>query len=64
MLRGHYRQLMKQRFPKKLYAQRWQIETFFSVLTRNLGSARRARTYHSQNREIRLRILKYKFAIL
>ncbi len=63
-VRGHYRRLMKQRFPKKTYGQRWQIETVFSMLKRNLGSALRARRYHSQNREIRLRVLTHNLGIL
>jgi len=61
---GYYRRLMKQRFPKKMYGQRWQIETVFSMLKRNMGSALRARNYHSQNREIRLRVLTHNLAIL
>ena len=61
---GYYRRLMQQRFPRKLYGQRWQIETAFSMLKRNLGSALRARTYHSQSREIRLRILTHDLMIL
>ena len=63
-VRGRYRKLMKQRFPKKTYGQRWQIETVFSMLKRNMGSALRARSYHSQNREIRLRVLTHNLAIL
>jgi hypothetical protein len=63
-VRGHYRRLMQRRFPKKLYGQRWQIETVFSMLKRNLGSALRARRYHSQSREIRLRILTHNLMIL
>ena len=63
-VRGRYRRLMKQRFPKKTYGQRWQIETVFSMLKRNMGAALRARTYHSQSREIRLRVLTHNLAIL
>ena len=63
-VRGRYRKLMKQRFPTKTYGQRWQIETVFSMLKRNMGAALRARTYHSQNREIRLRVLTHNLAIL
>ena len=63
-VRGRYRKMMKQRFPRKTYGQRWQIETVFSMLKRNLGAALRARTYHSQNREIRLRVLTHNLAIL
>jgi hypothetical protein len=55
---------MKRRFPKHTYGQRWQIETVFSMLKRNMGSALRARSYHSQNREIRLRVLTHNLAIL
>ena len=63
-VKGKYRKLMKQRFPKKTYGQRWQIETVFSMLKRNMGAALRARNYHSQTREIRLRILTHNLAIL
>ena len=63
-VRGHYRRLMKSHFPKVLYGQRWQAETIFSMLKRNFGSALRARSYHSQNREIRLRILTHDLGIL
>jgi len=55
---------MKQHFPKVLYGQRWQAETIISMLKRNFGSALRARHYHSQNREIRLRILTHDLGIL
>jgi hypothetical protein len=34
------------------------------MLKRNLGSALRARSYHSQNREIRLRVLAHNLGIL
>lgn len=61
---GHYRRLMQQRFPKKTYGQRWQIETVFSMVKRNLGAALTARTYHSQNREIALRLLTHNLMIL
>jgi len=63
-VRGRYRQWMKSHFPKVLYGQRWQAETVFSMLKRNFGSALRARYYHSQNREIRLRILTHDLGIL
>lgn len=61
---GYYRKLMQKNFPKKLYGQRWQIETAFSMLKRNLGSALRSRHHHSQTREIRLRILTHNLMIL
>ena len=61
---GHYRKLMQNNFPKNIYGQRWQIETVFSMLKRNLGSALRARNHHSQTREIRLRVLTHNLMIL
>jgi hypothetical protein len=64
VVRGHYRKLMQQHFPKVLYGQRWQGETIFSMLKRHLGSALRARRYQSQNREIRLRWLTHDLGIL
>ena len=63
-VRGHYRQLMRRRFPKKTYGQRWQIETVFSMIKRNLGAALTARSYHRQNREIALRLLTHNLMIL
>jgi hypothetical protein len=60
---GYYRRLMQRQFPKQTYGQRWQIETVFSMLKRNLGSAVRARTHHSQKREIRLRILTHNLMV-
>jgi hypothetical protein len=61
---GYYRRLMQRRFPQKLYGQRWQIETVFSMLKRNLGVALRARCSQSQSREIRARILTHNIMIL
>ena len=63
-VRGRYRRLMKQRFPKKTYGQHWQIEVFLSMLKRNMGVAFRARSYRSQNCEIRLRIPTRNLAFL
>jgi transposase len=61
---GHYRVKLLRRFPRKLYGQRWQIETAFSVIKRCLGAALRARTYHSQCREVVLKVLTYNLMIL
>ena len=63
-INGKYRKQLSRNFPKKTYGQRWQIETVFSMLKRNLGSALRARTHHSQTREIRLRVLTHNIMIL
>jgi hypothetical protein len=63
-MRGHYRRKLRRRFPKKTYGQRWQIETVFSMLKRLMGSALRARSYHSQCREIVLRVITLNLMIL
>ncbi len=61
---GHFRRRMQKHFPKTTYGQRWQVETVFSMLKRNLGASLRARRYYSQSREIRARILTHNLAIL
>lgn len=61
---GRYRRLMALRFNKKLYGQRWQIETVNSMLKRNLGSFLRARSYWSQCREIMLRLFTHNVMIV
>ena len=61
---GKYRRLMATRFNRKLYGQRWQVETVHSMIKRNLGSALRARTYWSQCREIMLRLFTHNVMIL
>ena len=61
---GRYRRLMSQRFDKQLYGQRWQVETVFSMMKRNLGSALCARRYWSQCREIMLRVIAHNVVIL
>ena len=63
-INGRWRQLMHRHFPKKIYGQRWQIETVFSMIKRNLGAALRARSYHRQTREVRLRLLTHNIMIL
>lgn len=61
---GAYRRLMALRFNKKLYGQRWQIETVNSMIKRNLGSSLRARSYWSQCREIMLRLFTHNVMIV
>jgi hypothetical protein len=63
-LRGYWRNKMKQRFPKRKYGQRWQIETVHSMIKRVLGAALRARSYWSQSREIVLKALTLNVMIL
>ena len=59
-----WRRLMAKSFDKKAYGQRWQVETVFSMLKRNLGSALKARKYRSQCRELRLKVITLNIMIL
>lgn len=63
-LSGYWRNQMKRRFPRRRYAQRWQVETVNSMIKRLLDAALRARTYWSQSREIVLRVLTLNLMIL
>ena len=63
-LRGYWRNRMRTRFNHHCYGQRWQAETVHSMIKRTMDSALRARTYHSQSREIILRILTHNILIL
>ncbi len=62
--KGRYRRLMAVHFNKKLYGQRWQVETVNSMLKRNLGSFLRARTYWTQCKEIMLRLFTHNVTIV
>jgi Transposase DDE domain len=67
---GHYRRLMKHRLRTKRrrrrcgYTQRAQIETVFSMIKRNLTDTLLSRSYHAQNREMRLLVLTHNLMIL
>jgi len=63
-LTGRYRKLLHKRFPKKTYGQRWQIETVFSMIKRNLGSALTSRRPYSINREVILRVITHNLMII
>ena len=63
-LKGRYRRLMTERFDKKIYGQRWQVETVFSMIKRNLGSALRGRSYWSQCRDMILLVLTHNAMII
>ena len=52
-----YRREMFYHFPKKLYGQRWQIETTFSMLKQLAGSAIQSRRRYAINRKIVLRVM-------
>ncbi len=59
-----YRREMRTDFNKETYGQRWQVETVFSMIKRNFGSALRARRYWSQCREMMLLALTHNIAII
>jgi hypothetical protein len=59
-----YRKEMRTDFDKENYGQRWQVETVFSMIKRNFGSALRARLYWPQCREMMLLILTHNIAII
>jgi len=63
-MKGHFRRLMKSRFPKKKYRQRWQVESIFSRFKRRLGYALRARTDESRQTECFLRVLTYNLMVV
>jgi transposase len=59
-----YRREMREDFDEENYGQRWQVETAFSMIKRNYGSALRARKYWSQCREMMLLVLTHNIAII
>jgi len=62
--KGKYRRQMKEHFDKEQYNQRWQVESAISRNKRLLGSALRARTELSRERECFLRILTHNLMII
>jgi hypothetical protein len=62
--KGKYRELMRNDFDEETYGQRWQVETVFSMIKRNFGTAVRARRYWSQCREMMLLALTHNLAII
>lgn len=61
---GKWRKVIATRFNKKLYGQRWQVETVNSMIKRNLGSFLRARSYFAQCREMMLRLFVHNIMIV
>ena len=59
-----YRREMRTDFKHEVYGQRWQVETVFSMIKRNYGSALRARNEESQAREMLLLVLTHNIAII
>lgn len=71
-VRGTYRNQMVRRFRpkregarhKRVYGQRWQVESAFSRHKRRLGSALRARLWDNQVAEVMLRAVVHNLMIL
>jgi hypothetical protein len=63
-LTGHYRNQMKNNFPKRRSGQRWQVESVVSRMKRRLGYALRGRTDESRSTECGLRVLTYNLMLL
>jgi hypothetical protein len=61
---GFWRRRMARYLKRSRYSQRWQSETVNSMLKRLMGSALRARRYHSQCRELSLRAITLNVMIL
>jgi hypothetical protein len=59
-----YRRLMKTRFNTNAYRKRPQVETVFSMLKRNLGSALRGRSHWSRNRDLLLRAITHNIMLI
>jgi transposase len=59
-----YRRQMKKRFFKRLFGQRWQIESVFSRHKRRLSSELRAKTWSAQQAEVYLRALLHNLMLL
>ena len=62
--KGKYRELMRNDLDKEIFGQRWQVETVFSMIKRNFGSAVRARHDSSQCREMMLMVLTHNIAVI
>jgi len=61
---GHYRAQMARRFHRRIYGQRWQVESAISQNKRVLGPAVRAASDDAQARECLLRVLTHNLMIL
>jgi transposase len=59
-----YRRQMKERFPKKKYGQRWQIESAFSQDKRRFGSAVEGRSREALHQALLMRVLVHNIALL
>ena len=59
-----YRRKMKKHFDDKKYGQRWQVETVYSMIKRNLTDTVMAKTYWAQCREISLLAITHNLMVI
>ena len=59
-----YRRKMKEDFDHERYGQRWQVETVFSMIKRNLTDALMSRSFQPQCREISLLAITHNLMIV
>ena len=62
--KGKYRKKMKSRMNKTKYGQRWQVETVYSMIKRNLTHCLKARSYWAQYREMLLIAITHNISII
>lgn len=62
--RTKYRRQMYRRFHRRVYGQRWQVESVISRLKRRLGSSLRGRTDAAKERECHVRVLTHNLMVL
>ena len=61
---GRWRRWMAEHLHETDYGQRWQVETVFSMIKRNLGDTVNATNYWSQSRAMRLLAVTHNIMIL
>jgi hypothetical protein len=59
-----YRRMMRLHFAAKTYCKRWQVETVFSMIKRNLGYCLYGKTQQSQNCEMFLLAITHNIIII
>jgi hypothetical protein len=62
--KGKYRKKMKLHWNSKSYGQRWQVETVFSMIKRNLADFLASKHYWSQLREVLLLAITHNLLII
>jgi len=55
---------MKRRFDKKRYGKRWQVETVYIMLKRNLKDSISSKSYWAQYRKMLLLAITHNFLIV